>query len=139
MERSKRMGSPREPVTTKITGDLRLLLNTAAEANSRTVGAEIEHRLRESFAAQSDLRAIIREEIRAALGIVGPFSDPKEFTASLRQAVADLPDEERRLYGPRPELVRNNANLGGIASNYGQTYADLQSQTYDRSALNGKQ
>lgn len=65
-QRSTRTGTPRKPVTTKIADDLRMQLETAAFANSRTLGSEIEHRLRASFAGQ-DRRTLISEEIRAAL------------------------------------------------------------------------
>lgn len=70
MKRSTRTpsGEPkRQPVSTKITPDLRARLEAAAAAEGRTLGAEIERRLMASFEPREDLRAIVREEMRAAL------------------------------------------------------------------------
>jgi hypothetical protein len=50
----------------KTTHALRERMEAAAVASGRSLSSEVEHRLIESFVA-SDLRTLIREEIRAAL------------------------------------------------------------------------
>lgn len=57
----------RLPVSTKITPELRALLQTSAEAQGRTLGAEIEQRLLASFAVEDNLRSLVREEMQAAI------------------------------------------------------------------------
>lgn len=70
-KRSEPAPSPRKGINTRITGILREQLEAAAAAAGRSLGAEIEHRLLASFAAQSatveDVRLMLRGEIRAAL------------------------------------------------------------------------
>jgi hypothetical protein len=62
----------RLPISTKITPELRALLQTAADADGRTLGAEIEQRLLASFqpkgAAEDRMRAIAREEMDRRFG-----------------------------------------------------------------------
>jgi hypothetical protein len=68
-ERSKRIeGDVRQGVNTRITSSLRGQLEAAAKDAGRSLGAEIERRLEQSFAPADDLRQVIREEIQAALG-----------------------------------------------------------------------
>ncbi len=59
-------GQRRIAVNTKVTETLRVLLATAAESNNRTLSAEIEARLAESFwpVAQPDIAAVVREAVQ---------------------------------------------------------------------------
>lgn len=70
-KRSEAAPTPRKGINTRITDDLREQLEAAAETSGRSLGAEIEHRLLASFAAQpatvEDVRLMLRGEIHAAL------------------------------------------------------------------------
>lgn len=86
MSEGKRMGRPPKPlaevkrqvVAFRTTEAMRDRLLAAAEASGRSMAQELEFRLEAMFAAE-DTRAIIRDEIRAALA----------------------EDHEERCFGPR--------------------------------------
>lgn len=64
-------GKRREPINSRLRPDVRRALETSAMDNGRNLSGEIEHRLEESWSHErlvGDLRQIIREEVRAALG-----------------------------------------------------------------------
>lgn len=64
MPKSKPAETPRKGVNTRITDELRAMLEAAATESGRSVGAEIERRLADSFKPQPDLYATVRAAIQ---------------------------------------------------------------------------
>ena len=71
----------RKTVSTRMTPETRAKLDAASEQSGRSLAQEIELRLERSFLVD-DVRAVIREEVRDALGtetVVGTFWPRNDF------------------------------------------------------------